>query len=550
MKRKPSLEARVERLERMVEEIHRSLGLESPPAAAPVPAPAEVEAVEERRADAWARYSEQWLGRIGLGLLFLGLVYLFNYSIEQGWITPAVRVAIGLVIATVLLVFGLRIERRRRSYSQLLLAGALAVYYVSGFAANQLYLLVSHGLAFAYMAAVMVLALVLARRQDRPSLASLGALGGLATPLLLHRESAAVMELSVYGALVIGWAAALYWLRGWPSLLWTYAVGGLATLGIAASHAEGGERVVVQAALLLAWLLGAALPFARGVLRSDRRSQRYWGVVPIGIQLRVLGVGVTSAVLFLTDRMWALSDDATGLLFLVGAVVYGAAAWVGTRTPNRVGRAAAPVAAALCATGSYLVLPYDPVKVAVLAVEAFLFVQAGRGRRFAGVEWVGHTLFGALVIHFLGTSTASRRAAFDALAFAQLLEIGLMVAASWLASPAPAAWAYRVTAHLLFLLWLAWELGPLTTGTGLVTAAWGAYGALLLLLSLRLAPRAARALQLVAYSALGLAVLKLFIVDLQRMAMLWRVLLFMGFGGALLGLSSLFKPRDEAAPEG
>jgi hypothetical protein len=215
-----------------------------------------------------------------------------------------------------------------------------------------------------------------------------------------------------------------------------------------------------------------------------------------------------------------------------------------------VGRAAAPVAAALCATGTYLVLPYDPVKVAVLATEAFLFVQAGRGRRFAGVEWVGHTLFGALLIHFLGTSTASRRAAFDALAFAQLLEIGLMVAASWLASPAPAAWAYRVTAHLLFLLWLAWELGPLTTGTGLVTAAWGAYGALLLLLSLRLAPRAARALQLVAYSALGLAVLKLFFVDLQRMAMLWRVLLFMGFGGALLGLSSLFKPRDEAAPEG
>jgi hypothetical protein len=263
----------------------------------------------------------------------------------------------------------------------------------------------------------------------------------------------------------------------------------------------------------------------------------------------VLGVGVTSAVLLLTDRMWALSDAATGLLFLLAAALFGAAAWVGTRTPNRVGRAAAPVAAALCATGTYLVLPYDPVKVAVLATEAFLFVQAGRGRRFAGVEWVGHTLFGALLIHFLGTSAASKRVAFDALAFAQLAQLGLMLAASRYATAQWAVWAYRLIPHPFFLLWLAWELGPLTTGTGLVTAAWGAYGALLLLLSLRLGSRDARALQLVAYSALGLAVLKLFFVDLQRMAMLWRVLLFMGFGGALLGLSSLFKPRDEAAPE-
>ncbi|MBV9773588.1 MAG: DUF2339 domain-containing protein, partial [Gemmatimonadetes bacterium] len=293
----PSLEERVARLERMVAELHAQLA--SRPAPVPsVPVPSVPEplapAPEDRtrpsparddvaaapraaRAEVWAHHSEQWLGRVGLGLLFLGLVYLFNYSIEQGWITPVVRVAVGLLIGSVLLAFGLRLERTRRSYSQLLLAGALAVFYVTGFAASQLYLLVSYGVALAFMTGVMVLGLTLARRQDHPSLASLGALGGLATPLLLHRESAAVVELSVYGALVVVWTGALYWLRGWPSLLWTYAVGGVAALSIAAEHATGGERWIVQGSLLLTWALGAVMPFVRGILKDDRRGRRFRG---------------------------------------------------------------------------------------------------------------------------------------------------------------------------------------------------------------------------------------------------------------------------------
>jgi len=206
--RPADLEARVARLESMVAEIHAQLVAKPAPAAAESaskarPLLARGKSAPVPRAEAWAHRSEQWLGRVGLGLLFLGLVYLFNYSIEQGWITPLVRVAIGLLIGGVLLASGLRLQGTRRSYSQILLAGALAVFYVTGFAASQLYLLVSYGAAFVYMAGVMGLGLALARRQDHPSLASLGALGGFATPLLLHRESAAVMELSVYGALVV-----------------------------------------------------------------------------------------------------------------------------------------------------------------------------------------------------------------------------------------------------------------------------------------------------------------------------------------------------------
>ncbi|HET8655747.1 MAG TPA: DUF2339 domain-containing protein [Longimicrobiaceae bacterium] len=542
----PSLDERVARLERMVAEIHAHLGLPAERGAVRAPSPP---APEPRlpRAERWAHLSEQWLGRVGLGLLFLGLVYLFNYSIEQGWITPVVRVAVGLAIGSALLVFGLRTRRGRGSYSQLLLAGAIAAYYVTGFAAYQLYALVSHGLAFLFLTLVMVLALVLARRQDRPSLASLGALGGLVTPLLLHRQSAAVVDLAAYAVLVIGWAGVLFWLRGWLSLLWTYAVGGLATLGIAASHAAVGQRWVVAAALGFCWALSGALPFVREHVRphTARGLRRSWRVVPLPFQLRILGVGVTTAALYLVIDMWSLSDDASGALFLVLALAYGVFAWLGTRKPSPAARAAAPVAAALCAAAAFLLL-HRAGMVAGVSILAALFVFAGSRARFAGTEWVGHTLYAILAVALVAAIGQPPRSALDPLGWAQFLQIVLLVVASRYVAPPAARWAYRLAAHALFLVWLALEAGALALGTGAVTLAWGLYGAVLLVAALQWRRRGATftlALQLVAFSALALAVLKLLFVDLSRVAMLWRILLFLGFGGAFLGLSSLFKPR-------
>ncbi|MBW3629330.1 MAG: DUF2339 domain-containing protein [Gemmatimonadetes bacterium] len=552
-----TLEERVERLERMVMEIHTSLGLspggaagvQPPPPPDPPPAPASAPSL--RREDRWAHWGEQWLGRVGLGLLFLGLVYLFNYSIEQGWLTPVVRVAIGLAIAATLLLLGLRFEPRRRSFGQILLAGALAVFYVTGFAAFQLYQLVSYGAAFVYMAAVMALALALARRQDHPSLASLGALGGFATPLLLHRATPAVLELSVYSALVVAWTAVLYWLRGWPSLLWTYAVGSIAALSVAVQYAAGGERWMVQGALALTWVAGALLPFIRGIVRPQTALalRRGWGSIPAVVQLRVLGVGGTTAALYLTGRAWALPDDEIGALFLAAAAVYAFVAGVGSRRPNPVTGAGWPVAGALCATGSFMVLDHEAARVLLLGAEAMLFVCAGRLAGFAGLGGVGGTVFLFLAAGIAADSWEAPAAAMDSLAWAQLAALVWALVAARFVPQRRVARAYGLAAHALFLVWLAKELGSGANGTSMVTLAWGSYGALLLLLALLWRDRRSartHGLQLVALSAIALAILKLMLVDLERVPVVWRIGLFMGFGAALLALSSLVKPQADA----
>ncbi|MFQ5607470.1 MAG: DUF2339 domain-containing protein, partial [Candidatus Zixiibacteriota bacterium] len=68
--------------------------------------------------------SEFLLNKLGIGLLLFGVVFLFKYSIDQGWITPAVRVACGLALGVALLGFGSKLYSRRHHFSLVLLGGA------------------------------------------------------------------------------------------------------------------------------------------------------------------------------------------------------------------------------------------------------------------------------------------------------------------------------------------------------------------------------------------------------------------------------------------
>jgi uncharacterized membrane protein len=102
--------------------------------------------------------------------------------------------------------------------------------------------------------------------------------------------------------------------------------------------------------------------------------------------------------------------------------------------------------------------------------------------------------------------------------------------------------SYLVVAHVLFLGWIYRELGGTSDGQALITTTWGIYGIVLFLIALR---KNFRKLRVTALFTMGLVVLKLFLVDLDEVEPLLRVLLFLGFGIVfiLLGylLPSLFR---------
>jgi uncharacterized membrane protein len=51
-------------------------------------------------ADLQNRGLQFWISRVGIGLLLLSVVFLFDYAVDRGWLTPPIRVAFGLLLGT------------------------------------------------------------------------------------------------------------------------------------------------------------------------------------------------------------------------------------------------------------------------------------------------------------------------------------------------------------------------------------------------------------------------------------------------------------------
>jgi len=141
--------------------------------------------------------TEDWLSRLGVGLLLFGVAFLFRYAIDQNWMGPVVRVGFGVLLGAGLLGSGIRLSGHRRRSSQVLIGGGIATLYLTIFSAYQLYDLVGYLVAFTAMVAVTISAFVLSLQQKEAVLALIGVLRGYATPFLLTRGDGSVPALVI-----------------------------------------------------------------------------------------------------------------------------------------------------------------------------------------------------------------------------------------------------------------------------------------------------------------------------------------------------------------
>lgn len=174
-----------------------------PKLAAPAPAPPVIAAPPVTRASsasappptAPAREFdwEQFLGvklfawLAGLAALF-GAVFGLKYSVEHGWVPPAVRAAFGFLAGAGALAGGFfAIRRRFEITGQALCATGVVILYSVTFACKALYRFefFSTGPTFAVMVLITVTAFLLAVRLPSQTVAILGFFGGFLTPVLV-----------------------------------------------------------------------------------------------------------------------------------------------------------------------------------------------------------------------------------------------------------------------------------------------------------------------------------------------------------------------------
>ena len=381
-----------------------------PPPAQPTPqrppAPPVVPPPPPRPPFDWGKLAEQvfaartlaWAGGVAT---VLGIILLFVMAASRGWITPTMRVGIGVVVS--LAILGAAIEFDRRSWrSDAILAAAgvgIAGLYASLWAATSLYHLVASAAAAPLAALIAALAVGIALRIRQEPLAVFGMSAAMLAPLLVSEDVTTGGVL--FGAVMLAAALPLFLRTGWGYLImlvWVIAVAEtLALLGLSAEHIGFGGPVI--AAAIMAALI-VCLTFLVELRPSDRSRLGLLGSLAAGSAFTI-----TLGATFLFGGMREVDGHSLSGITLAGlTVVWLALAAVPTLARRShadlsdllvaFGLTSAAIATGLLAGGPALVCAWT-------AESAMLVLLAERIRRRSATRNL-RALVSAAVYLFLG----------------------------------------------------------------------------------------------------------------------------------------------------
>jgi hypothetical protein len=237
-----------------------------------------------------------------------------------------------------------------------------------------------------------------------------------------------------------------------------------------------------------------------------------------------------------------LSKETWGWIILAGAMIYGLAyIALRGRKPHQTLAFTHLAMALVFLTGAVSLLLEGNALLIFLTAEGIVLHLVAHRAAAKGISIFAHFLFaiiGIWLIVRLAHPAEGVSAIFNAYALVNLLVIVSAVGLYGTMRTGREIFAYRLVSHFLLLGWFLSELTRSENGQGYVTIAWGLYSAALLVWGLIKDYRRARNLALI---TLFVVVGKLFLVDLANLEVLWRILLFMGFGGLFLFLSYYFQ---------
>ncbi len=269
-----------------------------------------------------ALFQQYWMALLGgICLVFAG-IFLVRYSIENGILGPTARIVLGLLFGAGLIVAGEKLRRIGR-----LEAGVHAVFVASGslviysalLVSFHLYQLISAQTAFASMALMSALSMLLALKHG-PLMAAMGLLGAYLVPILVSTGSNNIEAALLYSFIV---TCSSFWLQRYIYRSWLWwgtwlgAVGWF-VLSLDLPEVAQGVRALYLAALAYA---GVAFTFA-GLKLKEIDIESFTGRDVIKQVMAVFVVLSVSLMLLLqVEVLNELSYPAIVLLPVVAALV-------------------------------------------------------------------------------------------------------------------------------------------------------------------------------------------------------------------------------------
>jgi uncharacterized membrane protein len=347
-----ALKARIEGLETQVRELRRTAAVSSAipeavpppapepsvePAAAPGPALEKAQPiVQSPSARLEERLASRWLLWLGAAALALSGVFLINYAVERGLLTPAARIVLALLLG-IALTFGGEWVRRYslpsfvRVGSANMVAGALTsagifIAFASVYAAESLYSLISPLMTFLGLGIISLVAFALAT-VHAPIVAILGLLAGFLTPAAVSSDRPSIWGLFGYLSLIVIASLAVVRYRNW---IWL-AFGSIAGAGLWTvlwlTRGISQEDVIVLVAFQVL-VAGAAVYLAKENIGAE--AVEIWsGIGKITLVEWAAWGAIALASLLIAASIDAGGSNDLGLAQL--GVVSGAAIYAGRR---------------------------------------------------------------------------------------------------------------------------------------------------------------------------------------------------------------------------
>lgn len=167
------------------------------------------------------KIGQDWLNRIGIVAILIGVSYFLKYAFENNWIGPAGRVTIGLFAGIAFVVWSEKLRSLgHNAFSYSLKAVGIGTLYLSLWGAFQIYRLVPASAAFVAMILVTGATIALALGEDAELLASFALVGGFATPVLLATGENHEAFLFSYVCLLDLGILTMAIAKPWRRLLW------------------------------------------------------------------------------------------------------------------------------------------------------------------------------------------------------------------------------------------------------------------------------------------------------------------------------------------
>jgi len=154
-----------------------------------------------------------WLGFIAVICFIVAAGFIIKLSIDSGWLTPLRQIGLAYLFGATLVALGLYLINIDREYGSFLPAAGIIILFLTTFAANQYYYLLSFQLALAVTSLISLFCIFVYFRIRHDIYFLISALGAYLSPLIIGYHAQPAFVLYYYLLCSFTFAILSIWLR-------------------------------------------------------------------------------------------------------------------------------------------------------------------------------------------------------------------------------------------------------------------------------------------------------------------------------------------------